>query len=133
MEIDYRTFKDDCLRIIQPIIEKYSYSLDNQKSGDYTNYYIGGNGYIVVSMLENFPHIGVSLWYYPLNLKFIKPSLLDEKLGISQNDKFEFYKLFESNNDLSDYSNQMKYVIENMEKFYKPIVTGEVKLEEISQ
>lgn len=131
MEIDYKTFKEDCKRIIQPVTEQYGYTLDIQKSEDYTNYYIGQNGYIEVSMLENLPHIGVSLWYYPLNLKFIKPSLVDEKLSVSQNAKSEFYKLFKSNYDLNNYTNQMKYVIQVMEIFYKPIVTGEIRLDEL--
>ena len=131
MEINYKNFKTDCIEIIQPTLEKYGYQLDVQKSDDYTNYYVNHNGYIEVSMVQNFPFIGVTLSYYPLDLKFIKPSLIDEILGVSMVEKTKFYSDFKKLKDLNNYEVQMQFSIELMREFYAPILKGELNLNEI--
>ncbi len=131
IELDYKTFKKDCKQIIEPVVEKYSYVHDDKKSEDYINYYFNGNGCIEVSMLENFPHIGVSINYLTLSGESIKPSVLNKYLQINQVEKSNFYKEFKSKFDLNDYANEMHYAVAIMEKFYKPILNGEIKLEDI--
>ena len=131
MELDYKTFKADCFVIIEPILQTYGYLFDNSKSEDYINYYSNDTTLIEVSMLENFPHIGISIDYLTIDEKRIRRSILNNFLRITLKEESNFYKKFNEQNNLNDYPTQMRFAVAVMEKFYKPILTGEIRLEDI--
>lgn len=131
MEINYINFKSDCEEIIYPYLRRYGYTLDDSISEDYVNFYRNSYCLVEISMLENFPYIGVSADFLTLNSKRIKRSVLDKYLKINYKDDNKFYKEFVVENNLNDYRTQMKYAVAMMEKFYQPVLTGEIKIDDI--
>ncbi len=131
MEINYRSFKEDCRDIIEPYLSQYGYIYDINKSEDYINFYRNDYNYIQVSMLEDFPYIGVSWAFLDKQQKLIAPSLLDRILKINRKDIQTFYEEFKSKYDINDYSVQMLYVVSVLDKFYETIVKGDISIEEI--
>ncbi|MCB6089434.1 hypothetical protein [Flavobacterium psychrophilum] len=131
MNLDYKKFKEDCKYIIDPFLEKYGYFYDEKRSEDYINFYSNYKNFIEISMLDNFPHIGVSWSFFSNDLKYIKPNLIENKLNIDMEEDMNFYKEFKLKNDINSYSSQMWYIIAVLEKFYKPILIGEINLDEI--
>jgi len=129
--LDYKNFKQDCKIIIEPFIEKYGFHMNFDKSEDYINYYSNNEVLIEVSMLENFPYIGVSLDFLTFNGKKIRRSILNQFLQISLKEESNSFNDFFLDKNVNDYSNQMRYSVFTMEKFYKPILTGEVRLEDV--
>jgi hypothetical protein len=132
MELDYFTFEDDCLNIIEPYLKKYGYVLDASKSEKFINMYKGKNGYVEISMLSSFPFICVSYTFLTLNDKCVKVNLLEKKMGINRKEITLFYNDFSSRYDTLTYIIQMRYVIEVMEIFYRPVLMGEIELENLT-
>ena len=132
MELDYYTFKDDCLNIIEPYLKKYGYAYNASKSEKFINMYKGENGYVEISMLSSFPFICVSYTFLILDDKYAKVGLLEKFLGINRKEMRASYQEFSSRYDDSVYINQMRYAVEAMEKFYKPILIGEIELEDFA-
>ena len=82
-------------------------------------------------MLENFPYVGVSIDYLTITSQKIKRSILINTLNFNQKEETELYKKFKAQYNLNDYSNQMRLAVAVMEKFYRPILTGEIKIEDL--
>ena len=83
-------------------------------------------------MLENFPHIGVSWGILDLNFNLTTPSVISDFLKINPKMEMSFYQEYQSSNNLDNYASEMNYTIAVMEKFYKPILVGEINLGDIS-
>lgn len=131
MQINYPDFKKECNEIVGAYLHRYGYIYSSIHSEEYINAYVGNNGIILISMLENFPHISVSFEFRTSNNKLISPRLLDKALKIDSMEKLEFYKNFLSKYDLNNYAVQMKYVVGVMEAFYRPILIEQIKLDDI--
>jgi len=129
--IDYKNFKTDCNNIISTYLSSFGFRLDSINEEDFIIFYTNNKIKLMISMLDNFPHVGVSWEFIGMNLKRIKSSFIDDKLKIDQKEEMRFYKMFKEQNDLNDYPTQMRYATATMEKFYKPILTGEVRLEDV--
>ncbi len=129
--IDYKNFPTDCSNIIEPYLKLYGFKLHKHNKEDFINYYTNDNYYVMISMLENFPQIGVSWAFLDMNLKLISPSLINSLLNINSKEEVMFYKEYQSSNNLNDYASEMQYTIAVMEKFYKPILTEDIKLDDV--
>lgn len=127
VDIDYNDFKKDCAEIIQPFLQQYKFEYTPGRSEDYINIYQSPFWVIEISLLENYPYVGISYGIYNLDGVRVKTKLLDMKFNESKNETIEFYKLFNANNNLSLFSIQMKFSIESLKKFYLPILNGEFK------
>ncbi len=131
--IDYKDFFSDCKDIIEPYLKTYGLKLHKQDKDEFISYYTNNSYYIMISMLENFPYIGVSWAFLDLNLNLISSNLIANTLNIDPKMELSFYKKFQSSDGLNDYASEMRYTIAVMEKFYKPILTGKVNIGDIQE
>ncbi|MBL1280686.1 MAG: hypothetical protein COA33_010450 [Fluviicola sp.] len=129
--IDYKDFFSDCSYIIESYLKGYGFKLYKQDEDEFISYYSNNSYCIMISMLENFPHIGVSWGGLDLNFNLISPSLIANSLKIDPKKEMLFYEEFQSSNNLINYASEMHYIVAVMEKFYKPILTGEINLYDI--
>lgn len=124
MELSYCEFKKDCYQIVGEFLKPYGYVYNEKMSDDFINMYTNENGVIFISMLDNFPHIGVSFGFKTNDGEDIPFRLIDSIIKVDSKEKMEFYNAFSKEYNLNEYPIQMLYSVRTLEKFYKPILTA---------
>lgn len=133
LEIDYRDFESDCREIFGKYLLEYNFKEIYDEEGDFENTYqkIYENEFwkIEISMISNFPHIGVSFEFLSKENDHMKNSLLDELLEIGRKNNKKIYdRLFnkeyynKSSNDR--YKTQMIFCLEILELSYTQLMIG---------
>lgn len=128
-DIGYDTFFKDCDEVFKDFLARYGFIDAGGDEEEYEKFYKGEHWILEINMLCNFPWIGVSLIFKSLNEEYPKPSLIDkfiENMSISKSPS----NSFESRINKNDYKGEMLYARENLETFYKPILTGEFTYED---
>jgi hypothetical protein len=133
LEIDYRDFEIDCREIFGKYLLEYNFKeIHNEESefeSIYQKTYENEFWKIEISMISNFPHIGVSFEFLSRENDYLKNSLLDELLGIDRKKitkihdrlfKEEYYN--KSSNE--QYKIEMIFCLEILELSYTQLMIG---------
>ena len=128
-DIGYDTFFKDCDEVFKDFLAGYGFEDIGGDEEDYEKFYKSKFWILEINMLCNFPWIGVSCNFLGLSKEYTKPNLIDNyiKKAVSVE---SFTNPFESRINKNDYKGEMLYERENLEKFYKPILTGEFTYED---
>jgi hypothetical protein len=126
MNIDYDTFQIDIDKTITPLLEKYGFT-EKKISNTYEKLFQKDYWIIEISMLKLFPYISVSFSFLNSETKdAYKNEILEKILEINQEELSSHYTDFKSRIGFENYFKEMIYVCETLEKFYKPILNGEL-------
>ncbi|CAA0255500.1 conserved hypothetical protein [Tenacibaculum maritimum] len=128
-DVDYDTFFKDCDEVFKEFLAKYGFIDAGGDEEEYEKFYKSDYWLIEINMLCNFPWIGVSSNFLSLSKEYTKPSLIDNCIKKTSSIK-SFKNPFESRINKNDYKDEMLYVRENLETFYKPLLTGEFTYED---
>ncbi len=123
MNIGYYSFEEDCSLILGNFLSKYEF-MEIKGEEEYTKYYKNYSWIVKISMISNFPYIGVSIDFSNTNGESTKISILNKALKIDEEKELSHYNEFKSNHEMTNYRNEMIYVKEVLEKFYYPILDG---------
>ncbi|RKF03587.1 hypothetical protein C8N26_1977 [Tenacibaculum lutimaris] len=128
-DLDYNTFFEDCDEVFKDFLAKYGFKDIGGDEEEYEKFYKSEHWILEINMLSNFPWIGVSSNFLSLSRIYTKPSLIDKFIENMSISKFS-PNSFESRINKNDYKGEMLYIRENLETFYKPILTGEFTYED---
>lgn len=128
LDIGYYSFYEDCNEIFTPFLAKFGFFEIEQigQYDDYTKHYRSEYWVLEISMISSFPHIGVSFIFLSLAMEFTRPSILSKMIPIDGKAVTNFYNQFSSENDLTDYREQMILATEILNKFYINLLAGQI-------
>jgi hypothetical protein len=129
IEIDYNDFESDCLEVFGKYLITFDFKEVHNKELKFEKIFENKFWKIEISMIANFPHIGVSFEFKSKEDHYLKNSLLNELLDIDRKKIREIYeKLLNtdySNKSINEqYKIQMIYSVELLELFYTPLLNG---------
>lgn len=135
IEIDYDTFKEDCRFYFGNFLKEYGFEESHNNEERYTSVLENKFWQLQLSMLKNFPHIGVSAEFKSPDGEFLKHRLITEILAIDIKQSQDLYKNYFTNEFYEKpvkerYKTEMKYCVDNLAKFYKPFLNGEFTYED---
>lgn len=125
--INYTDFKTDCDTIFGELLKKYSFTETYFSEEDFEVIYENKFWKVQISMLSNFPYIGVSFDFYNLEGNNIKRSILDKALKVDSRKESEMFKAYAEAKDMNLYINQMLYGAISLDSIYKPLLSGEFR------
>ncbi|WP_422091804.1 hypothetical protein [Tenacibaculum ovolyticum] len=128
-DIGYDAFFKDCDEVFKDFLSDYGFEDAGGDEEYYKKFYKNDYWIIEINMPANFPWIGVSSDFLSLSKEYTKPSLIDNCIKNTSSIK-SFTNPFESRINKNGYKGEMLYVRENLEMFYKPILTGEFTYED---
>ncbi|MCD9586213.1 hypothetical protein LVK03_14160 [Tenacibaculum maritimum] len=129
-DVDYDTFFRDCDEVFKEFLAKYGFIDAGGDEEEYEKFYKSDYWLIEINMLCNFPHIGVCRIIKSINDEYLEVSILEKFLNIDQIEGNRIYKKFKTQDIFSTYKGKMLYVREDLETFYKPLLTGEFTYED---
>lgn len=129
-DIGYDTFFKDCDEVFKDFLAGYGFEDIGGDEEDYEKFYKSKFWILEINMLCNFPRVMPTIDF--LNHKSIRTSrsILDKALNISFENVSKHIEEYKLSNSYDTYNKQMLYLRENLEKFYKPILTGEFTYED---
>ncbi|WP_440881124.1 hypothetical protein [Tenacibaculum sp. C7A-26P2] len=130
MNIDYDLFQIDIDKTITPLMDEYGF-IEKKGANTFEKLYQNGIWMIEISMTKLFPYVSVSYTFFDSETnQACKNEIIEKILGIKKEDLLSHYKDFKSRIGFESYYKEMMYVCESLEKFYKPILTGEFTCED---
>lgn len=128
LDIGYCSFYEDCNEIFTPFLAKFGFFEIEQMGqyDDYTRHYRSEYWVLEISMLSNFPRVGVGFVFCSLELEETRPSKIEEMLAVDQAKMRELYKKYSAEHELNDFRTQMFFVTEIMSMFYQEVLTGTI-------
>jgi hypothetical protein len=129
IEIDYNDFESDCLEIFGKYLIRFNFKEIDNKKLKFEKTYENEFWKIEISMITNFPHIGVSFEFKSKEDHYLKNSILNELLNVDREKIREIYERLlnadYNNKSINEqYKIQMIYCVELLELFYTPLLNG---------
>lgn len=134
IEIDYLNFESDCKETFGKYLIAFNFKEIENSANQFEKKYENEFWKIEISMLSNFPHIGVSFEFKSKNNDRLHNNILDQILKIDDKKNRELYKKYFTrehyNKSIKEqYKIEMKYCVEKLNIYYKPLLTGEFTYE----
>ncbi|MXO05710.1 hypothetical protein [Flavobacterium sp. HBTb2-11-1] len=131
IDIDYNDFENDCHEIFGKYLIRFNFKEIHNEEMKFEKIYENEFWKIEISMISNFPQIGISFEFKSKEGNYLKNNLLNELLEIDRKKIREVYDrlLNEDYNNKAineQYKIQMIYSVEILELFYKPLLNGNI-------
>ncbi|WP_394776516.1 hypothetical protein [Flavobacterium sp.] len=129
LEINYKNFEIDCREIFGKYLLEYNFKEIHDEVLEFEKIYENEFWKIEISMISNFPHIGISFEFISKENGYIKNSVLEELLGIDRKKNIEihdrlFNKEYYNKSSNEQYKIEMIFCVEILELSYTQLLIG---------
>lgn len=130
VEINYNDFESDCREIFGKYLLGFNFKEIHSEESEFECIYENEFWKIEISMIANFPHIGVSFEFKSKENDYLKNSLLDELLKVDRKKTREIYDSlinedYHNKSSNEQYKIQMIYGVELLKLSYTPLLNGD--------
>ncbi len=137
IDIGYTDFKTDCREIVGAFLDHHGFNEIPEKEEDYSIYFKNLWWTVEVSMLSNFPHVGVAVAFKSPDDTTVNYELLHKVLGIRNEDLEPIHEKYLGGNKSfasirDEYRAEMYVSRDILSVFYKPLLIGEFTYKDYS-